>query len=85
VQRVREEVHNSQHLPDVPEVRGKRRGAYRMIPPVRTWNVRILATETEPEERMQIETPTKALVRIIFRLDFPRYWGRAYKISLARD
>jgi hypothetical protein len=55
-----------------------------MIPRVRTWNVRILATETQPEERMQIETPTKALVRIIFRLDFPRYWGRAYKISLAR-
>jgi hypothetical protein len=55
-----------------------------MIPKVRTWNVRIPARGNEPEERLTIDTPTKALVRIIVRMDYPRFWGREIKISLAK-
>lgn len=53
-----------------------------MIPSVKNWTVRVLATDTAPEEKVRIQTPTKQLVRIIFRMDFPRYWGREFKISL---
>lgn len=56
-----------------------------MIPKVRTWNVRVLASDGKPEERIVIDTPTKALVRIIFRMDYPQFWGRAFKISLAKN
>lgn len=53
-----------------------------MIPRVKDWTVRVLATDTAPEEKIRIQTPTKQLVRICFRMDYPRFWGREIKISL---
>lgn len=55
-----------------------------MIPQVRTWNVRVHADEHGPEEIFSMDGPTMALVRIGFRMDYPRYWGRKITISLAR-
>lgn len=55
-----------------------------MIPSVRTWIVRVHADQYGPEEKFSIDGPTMKLVRIGFRLDYPRYWGRKITISLAR-
>lgn len=55
-----------------------------MIPQVRTWNVRVHADQYGPEEKFSMDGPTMALVRIGFRMDYPRYWGRKITISLAR-
>lgn len=55
-----------------------------MIPKVQAWRIRVVATATEPEEIHYMDGPTKTLIRIGFRMDFPRYWGREIKISLAR-
>lgn len=54
-----------------------------MIPPVRRWRVRVVETETEGERILFMDGPTKTLVRIGFRLDYPGFWGREIKISLA--
>jgi len=55
-----------------------------MIPKVQTWRIRVLADEYGPEEILFMDGPTKALIRIGFRMDYPRFWGRAIKISLAK-
>jgi hypothetical protein len=55
-----------------------------MIPSVKRWNVRVHADEHGPEEIFPFDGPTMALVRIGFRMDYPRYWGRKITISLDR-
>ena len=55
-----------------------------MIPKVQTWRIRVLASDNEPEEFIPMLGPNKALIRIGFRMDYPKFWGRAIKISLAR-
>lgn len=55
-----------------------------MIPKVQTWRVRVLADEYGPEAIVYMDGPTKTLIRIGFRMDYPCYWGRAIKISLVR-
>lgn len=55
-----------------------------MIPTVKTWIVRVHADENGPEEKISMDGPTMALVRIGFRMDYPRFWGRKITISLDR-
>lgn len=56
-----------------------------MIPKVRTWLVRLPATVISSEKRIEVYGPTKLLARLAFRQDYPQYWMREIKISLARS
>jgi hypothetical protein len=56
-----------------------------MIPKVQRWRIRILAEDGKAEEILFMDGPTKALIRIGFRMDYPQHWGRAFKVSLARS
>lgn len=47
------------------------------IPTVKTWNV----TVVETGEKLQFDTISKRMVKIILKLDYPRLWGNSFKIS----
>ena len=51
-----------------------------MIPRVRTWSIRLVETG----ERIEVYGPTKLLARLAFRHDYPRFWGKEIRISLAK-
>ena len=55
-----------------------------MIPPVRTWNVRVWSDDEKIVTDVEIDTPTKTLARIIFRQDYIQFWGYKITISLAK-
>lgn len=56
-----------------------------MIPPVRTWNVRVWSDDGKIVTDVRIDTVNKALARIIFRQDYIQFWGKKITISLVRE
>ena len=50
-----------------------------MIPKVRQWRV----TVNETGEVLYFDTINKNMVKIILKLDYPRLWGRSFRISPA--
>lgn len=55
-----------------------------MIPPVRTWNVRVWSDDGKIVTNVEIDTVSKTLARIIFRQDFMQFWGYKITIFLAK-
>jgi hypothetical protein len=56
----------------------------KMIPPVRTWNVRVWSDDGKIVTNVAIDTVSKTLARIIFRQDYMQFWGYKITISLAK-
>jgi len=50
------------------------------IPSVKSWRVTVIETG----EQFEIDTITKKMVNIIFRMDYPKYWGMAIRIGLLK-
>lgn len=55
-----------------------------MIPRVKTWNIKVWSDDGKIVAQYVMLAPNKALVRIGFRMDYPRHWGQRFTISLAK-